>query len=170
MTKETFKTIPGYEGLYEISDKGNVKSLNYHGHLGNERILKPHLSNGYFCINLNKDKKQKRKTFGIHQLMAITFLDHIPCGYKLVVDHIDNNPRNNNLSNLQVITNRENCSKDQKGYSSKYTGVCWDKQTKKWLSRIVIGNKRKYLGHFENEIDAHEAYQNKLKEILNNNG
>ena len=161
-TEEVFKDIPGYEGVYQISDLGRVKSLK----LNRERILKPIVSgNGYLFVNLFCEGKQKNIT--VHQLVAIVFLNHTPCGHKIVVDHINCDEQDNRLSNLQLISNRENLSKDKKGYTSKYTGVCWKKQNKKWISQIIINGKAKYLGLFTDEYDAHLAYQRKLKEIIN---
>jgi ribosomal protein L15E len=72
----------------------------------------------------------------------MAFLNHTPCGYKIVVDHIDNNIKTDNrLENLQLITQRENVSKDIKNTSSKYIGVCWHKKAKKWRSSIQINGK-----------------------------
>jgi alkyl hydroperoxide reductase subunit AhpF len=97
----------------------------------------------------------------------MAFLGHVPNGQKLVVDHIDGDKLNNNLNNLQVITNRENTSKDRSGGTSKYVGVSWSKQNKKWKAQIRIDGKQIYIGHFTNDIDASQAYQKKLKEISN---
>ena len=69
---------------------------------------------------------------------------------------------NNNINNLQLISNRENISK-QKAKTSKYTGVSWSKRKKKWISQITINRKTIKLGIFVNELEASEAYQNKLK-------
>lgn len=158
MQNEIWKDIPEYEGLYQVSNLGNVKSLI------SNKILKPNNDMyGRLYVNLHKNKKSKSKK--IHQLVAMAFLGHKPCGYKLVVDHKDNNSLNNHIDNLQLISFRENSSKDKKGYSSKYVGVTWHKRDKKWTSSILINKKRIYLGYFENEIDAHNAYQNKLKKI-----
>lgn len=68
---------------------------------------------------------------------------------------------------MQIITNRENCSKDKTNKTSKYIGVSYDKFRYKWSAEIRENKKRHRLGRFENEYDAHIAYQNKLKEINN---
>jgi hypothetical protein len=157
---EVWKVIPEFES-YQVSNLGNVKSLKY----GKERILKqPINSKGYCQVNVYSNKKSKKKT--ISQLVAITFLNHKPCGFKIVVDHIDNNKLNNKLYNLQLITNRENLSKDRKG-NSKYTGVHLDKGRKKWRSAIRKNGKLKYLGVFTNEKEASQAYQKELKNLTN---
>ena len=170
---EIWKTIEGYEN-YQVSNFGRVKSLervinrsNNKKQFIRERILKYATSNsGYFFIVLNKDKKSK--VIYIHKLVAISFLNHKPCGFKIVVDHIDNNKLNNNLSNLQLITTRENLSKDKRHCSSKYTGVYLHKPTNKWLSHIRINGIKKHIGYFENELDASNAYQKVLLEITKN--
>ena len=97
----------------------------------------------------------------------MSFLNHTPCGYKEVVDHIDNDKLNNKVENLQLTTVRYNTSKDVKNSTSKYTGVCWHKNLQKWMCQIQIKGKNQYLGIFENEIDAHNAYQKTLKKINN---
>lgn len=164
--EEIYKDIPNYEGLYQVSNLGNVRSLdrvNSRGRNIKGLILSLKLRKGYKATNLCYNAKLK--TFNVHQLVAMAFLSHIPNGHKLVVDHIDNNPLNNRLDNLQIISNRENLSKDKKNGTSKYTGVYWNNSLGKWTSAIVINSNKKVLGHFECETEAHKAYQNKLKEI-----
>ena len=156
MIKEEWKPVKDYEGLYEVSNLGRVKSLRFN----KERILKP-IKDGRGYINVGLSSKKHL----VHQLVAINFLNHTPCGMKLVVDHINNNPLDNRLENLQLISFRENSSKDIKNKSSKYTGVSWDKSRNKWTSTIYILKKSIKLGRFKNEYDAHIAYQNKLKTI-----
>ena len=155
---EVWKDIPEFES-YQVSNLGNVKSLKY----GKERILKkPIGAGGYIQVGIYKNKKCSKRT--INQLMAIAFLNHKPCGHKMVVDHIDTNKLNNKLYNLQVITNRKNLSKDRKG-TSKYTGVFLAKGRNKWRAMISINGKQKHLGCFVNEKEAAQAYENELKKI-----
>lgn len=157
--KEVWLPVKGYEFIYEVSNLGNVKSLKYN----KERILKLCINTtGYNTVCLSENGKTK--TFKVHQLVAITFLNHKPNGHTIIVDHISNDKLNNKLSNLQLISQRENTSKDKKG-SSKYTGVCWHKTINKWTASININGKQRYLGSFINEIEASNAYQNKLKTI-----
>jgi len=163
---EIWKDIKGYEGLYQISSLGRVNSLsrltNSSNRLLSEKTLKPTTNRkGYLQISLSKDG-YKRKTITIHQLVAIAFLNHTQCGMKTVVDHIDTNKKNNNIENLQLITNRENISKEKRG-TSKYTGVSWSKIMYKWRADIYFNGKLRYLGCFTNEIDAYDAYQKELK-------
>ena len=167
--KEIFKDIPGYEGLYQVSNLGKVKSLrrkiyvNSGFYLSVEKILKQSISiRGYYLTTLTKNNKSITKS--VHSLVAMAFLDHTPNGNKIVVDHIDNNKKNNRLENLQIITHRENVSKDKKNKTSKYTGVSWDKVKNKWRSAIRLNEKNIYLGMFESEERASDTYQNKIKE------
>ena len=163
--EEIWKEVPGYEGYYEVSDQGRVRSLDREKWSGKSfyilkgRILKPKLSNGYKIVSLTLCGKTK--TFSVHQLVAISFLKHIPDGFKIVVDHIDNNKLNNKVDNLQLVTVRYNVSKDKKG-SSKYTGVCWNKRENKWVSCIRINGEQKRLGCFNTEEEASKYYQDAL--------
>lgn len=158
--QEIFIPIDGFED-YFISNLGNVKSKKN----GKEIILKQHLSKkGYLSVGLFK---VKRNTKRIHQLVAIAFHNHVPDGHNVIVDHIDNDKLNNNANNLQLISVRENTSKDQfrRNHTSKYVGVSWYKTLNKWRAIIRINGKVKHLGIFKNELDAAKAYQDKLKEI-----
>lgn len=157
---EKWKDIEGYKGLYQVSDIGEVKSLFFN----KEKILKKSLNKyGYLYVNLYL--KGKYKSCKIHKLVAIAFLNHTPVGMKLVVNHIDLNRLNNKLSNLEVITNRENCNHKHLKSSSIYTGVSWSNHAKKWMSQIWKEGGKKHLGYFINEIEAHHAYEKALSEI-----
>lgn len=173
--EETWKDIPNYEGLYQVSNFGNVKSLerviyrsNGRPYTVKEIILKGIIdSTEYLTVWLCKDGEPK--IFKVHQLVAMAFLGHTPCGHKIVIDHIDNNRTNNMLDNLQLTTPRHNVSKDIKVGTSKYIGVSWDKANRKWVSIIMINGKNNFLGRFNTEIDAHNAYQKRLKDINDSN-
>lgn len=171
MTEEVFKPIKGYEGIYEISNLGRVKSLERTivkddgiNQTFKERILIQTVnSKGYASVGLCKNKR--RKTHTIHKLVAMAFLNHKPNGFKIVIDHRNNNPLDNRVENLQLISNRENASKDRKGGTSKYTGVSWIKSRNKWGSSIYINGKSKFLGRFTSELEAHQAYQKALNSL-----
>ena len=162
---EVWKDVPEYKGHYQVSNLGNVKSTKFNKikNVGFINYAKKHLRQKprrYAAIC--KNGKLKQSTVAV--LMAITFLNHKPNGQKLVVDHIDNNPLNDKLYNLQIISNRINVAKDKKNKSSKFIGV--NKKKNRWIAQIGINNKLKYIGCFKTEIEASKAYQEELKKLL----
>ena len=159
---EVWKGIPEFES-YQVSNLGNVRSLNYNRTKQTKNLKLKINSRGRRAVNLSKNGINKANC-KVHQLVSMAFLNHKPCGHKIVVDHIDNDKLNNRLYNLQLITSRENSSKDKKG-TSKYTGVHLAKGRKKWRSSIRINGKNKHLGVFTDEKEASQAYQNELKKL-----
>ena len=160
--KEEFRRIKGYEH-YEVSDLGNVRKVahvSYYlgGFIGyhESRVIEPYFSNGYLHVCF------ERFNISVHTLVAITFLNHKPCGNKLVVDHINAISTDNRLKNLQVISHRENCSKDKKG-KSKYTGVGIDNDSFK--AQIRISGKVVHLGCFKDEENAANMYKMALQHM-----
>lgn len=102
--EEYWKPVPGYEGRYEVSDHGRVRSLNYR-HTGQIRVLRPKKTRDYYLrINLCKDGVVK--TFRVHRLVWTAFVGEIPEGYEL--DHINATPSDNRLSNLRCVTCKQN--------------------------------------------------------------
>lgn len=97
--QEVWKDIKGYEGLYQISNFGKVKSL-----YSNKILKNGNNGKGYLFVFLCKDKNSKR--FYIHRLVAVHFLPLI--GNKTQVNHIDGNKNNNKVDNLEWCTNKEN--------------------------------------------------------------
>lgn len=157
---EEFRDVDGYDGVYQVSNLGRVKSFKF----GKERILKVNInSSGYLTIGLYKDNKEKRRT--IHQLVAVAFLGHKMGGYKLVVNHINFNKLDNRVVNLEIVTARENTNRKHLKSSSIYTGVSWHKKSKKWNSQIYVNGKIKNLGYFTDELEASNAYQIALKNL-----
>ena len=170
---EEWKPIQGYEDMYEVSSFGRVKSLSrqmWNGKVfwtSKEIVLKQLIgTTGYYYVNLSKDNKAKTRK--VHQLVAEAFLGHIPDGtHKVVVDHISNNKLDNILSNLQLITQRENASKDTINKTASFTGVKKRKNRSRFTSTIIVNRKTIHLGMFDSEMEASEYYQNALKAIEN---
>ena len=95
--EEIWKDIEGYEGYYQVSNMGRVKSLNYK-HTGKERMLKQSKTNwGYSRVSFSKDGKSKH--YLVHRLVASAFCEN-PHGYNNV-NHKDENKQNNKASNLE---------------------------------------------------------------------
>jgi hypothetical protein len=147
---EVWKDIQGYEGLYQISNKGRVKSIKLNF------VRNSHANDrGYQIINLRKGTHSKSAR--IHRLVAIHFIPNPD--NKEQVNHIDFNPLNNTVENLEWVTNRENSchSVQRKKKSSKYVGVQFSKSHNKWISKIRFQGKRIQLGYFYTEQEAYEA-------------
>jgi len=161
MKEEIWKDIPGYEGHYQVSNCGQVKSLKF----GKERILK-HSTDGYGYLMVGLCIHVKQKTFKIHQLVAMAFLNHEPNGYNIIVNHIDNNPLNNNIDNLELVSVRYNSSCHKTD-----PGVTWYQLLRnKWRTTININKKTIHLGYFTDKQDAIIQYQKALNNIHLYNG
>lgn len=165
--EEIWKKIPTLNGDYEASNLGRVKS-KVRKFVIMDRVLTESVgTHGYMVVGIRINKSTK--AFPVHQLVAMAFLGSNFSENKLVVDHIDNNKLNNNLTNLHLVTFRYNVSKGKslRTYSSKYTGVSWWKNMKKWVAESSVNGKRKYIGSFNSEIEAHNSYIKYLKENTN---
>ena len=101
--EESWKDIEGYEGLYQISNKGRVKSLK-NNKTKKEKILKPINVKGYLKVDLYKNKT--RKNLLVHRLVANAFLTN-PHNL-LEVNHKDENKQNNSVENLEWCTHKYN--------------------------------------------------------------
>lgn len=108
--EEAWKDVPGYEGYYQVSSYGTVRSLSrrqWNGHkywYNKEKVLRPGRKKRYDHLQLSKGNKVK--TFQVHQLVASTFMGPQPVN--MDVCHLDNNPKNNKLSNLKYVSRKEN--------------------------------------------------------------
>lgn len=101
--KEIWKDIAGFEGRYQVSNKGNVKSLHYRGHDVESVMKLSEHHTGYLIVQLGK---KPAKVCLVHQLVAKAF---IPLAEgKNFVNHIDGNKHNNCVSNLEWVTTQEN--------------------------------------------------------------
>lgn len=151
MQKETWKDIKGYEGLYQVSNFGNVRNKKF-------KILKPRKNkNGYFQVNLSKNNKHKN--YYVHRLVAIMFLKNeydYPC-----INHKDENKLNNNINNLEWCSYSYNnnygimknlCSKVILQYDKNYNLI------KEWNS---INEIERNLNIFHGSIS--KCCQGKLK-------
>ena len=144
------KDVIGYEDKYAVDEDGNVWSKNYRrsGKMGKMKGGTDH--GGYRMVVLRKDGKQKSCT--VHRLMAEAYLPDFCKG--MIVDHIDRDITNNNLSNLRMVTQQQNTfNSKSKGYTFRK-----DKKTKPWQGQIMKDGKQHHLGFFATEEDARQAY------------
>lgn len=150
---ETWKDIKGYEGLYQVSDLGRIKSL-----IKNKILKQPKDRYGYLFVTLYTNKIPK--IHKSHRLVALNFIENKEG--LLQVDHIDRDKTNNNLTNLRWCSSRDNISfykiKDSRK-TSKYIGVSFCNRRKMFVAQIGIGKLKKHLGYFDNELDAHLKYE-----------
>jgi hypothetical protein len=168
MKREQWKPIKGYEGLYEISSYGRVKSL-YRivvSNTGkqrtiNEKILtnnkRPkHANSKYFIYSIKLNKNGISKRFKIHRLVG----QYVPNPFNLpYMNHIDGDPLNNYHLNLEWVSHRENMCHcvDKTKTSSQYIGVSYSKKDRVWRSEISVNTKRINLGSYNNELTAYQA-------------
>jgi phosphomannomutase len=133
---EVWKDIVGYVGLYQVSNLGNVKSLDKicggrKGIVKGKPIATQDNGRGYINVCLNKDGQAKRVY--VHRLVAEAFLPKE--NLKDCVNHKDGNKANNNLDNLEWVTRSENM---QHAYSNGLAKQYERSGTKNPAARVVI--------------------------------
>jgi len=154
---EVFLPIENYDN-YFVSNFGNVKNSKT-----NKIMKQSNNKDGYKKIGLTKNGKQKY--FLIHRLVGKAFLENPD--NKPVIDHIDNNPANNNVKNLRWATSKDNSANQGKSKNNKsgFKGVAYHKPSNKYRAQIRINGKIKHLGYFETAEEASKVYEAKAKEI-----
>ena len=132
---ECWKDIEGYEGLYQVSNLGRVKSLRRSAVLGKnirevkEKIIKPFITNkGYYQILLSKKGKTSHKY--VHRLVAMAFIPN-PNEY-IIINHKDENPLNNCVDNLEW------CDYSYNNNYGNRNKIVSDKMTNGKLSKQVL--------------------------------
>jgi len=143
------RLIPVTRGMFAIVDADDYYQLvKYKWHINSNKYT-PYAS-----------RRSGAKTLKMHRVIMAA-PDH------LVVDHIDHNGLNNCKSNLRLCTpaqNRHNCGSNR-GATSRYKGVSWRKDAKKWEAMIRYNKKMYRLGAFKNEIQAAKAYDKKAAQL-----
>jgi hypothetical protein len=151
---EEWKDIEGYDGDYQVSSLGRVRSLKW----GKIRMLKLSTTyRGYFCVNLWK--RNKPRYFRIGRLVAQAFLPD--WDEALQVDHINGVKTQDCVENLRMVTNVENnrsFKTKTQGCTSRFRGVAWHKRQRRWAAIITLAGKLKHLGYFDDEKEAARAY------------
>ena len=145
--EEVWKPIKGYEHKYEVSNLGNVRSLDYNN-TGTIKILKPqrrtHTGNDYLFVNFSGKMKF------IHRLVAQAFIDNPnnkPC-----INHIDGNKQNNTLDNLEWCTYQENENHSRKVLKKKVNVNNYNKMKKERdLYKNIVDKAIEYI---ENDLQS----------------
>lgn len=113
-----------------------------------------HCQIGIFC-----------KNYMAHRIAWAHFYGEHPNGY---IDHINNNPKDNKISNLRIATQSQNMAnaRIRKNNTSGFKGVSWSKRSQKWYAYINTGNKMVALGLFVEFKDAVRAREKAEKEFF----
>lgn len=158
-----WKDIPGYPD-HQASNMGDIRYR--------KKIVKSNITiNGYKVVNM-RTTPGKFKTENVHKLIAITFLNHVPNGHKLHIDHIDWDKTNNRVENLQIITARENAAKDSFRRKSVKTpaGSVFNRRTGKYHSSVHYKYDVINLGQFDTNKEALDAYETAIENLDKWNG
>ena len=139
------KEIHLSQGMVAQVDDENYEQLNQ---------WKWHIDKGgrTFYARHNVQLPQKRISLSMHR-----FILNAP--RNIQVDHIDHNGLNNQRNNLRLCNGTQNCqNRSARLHSSRFKGVVWRENNKKWQSRIKVNGNEKHLGIFTKELDAARAY------------
>jgi hypothetical protein len=159
------KDIPGYEGYYQISDNGDVFSLNrtvlrrsFQMSLSGKKLKVSKTTTGYYYVNLNKNHA---KNFKIHRLVAICFLEN-PNGYN-VVNHKNGIKTDNRAANLEW------CTKSHDSKEAIRIGLRKTKLDIYQVSQIRELSKTTKVFELKNQFKVHESTINRIlnREIWN---
>ena len=173
MEGEIWKDIKEYEGLYQVSNMGRVKSLNYRGCKGKERIMKQSFYyNGYLKISLKKNRKIK--TIKVHRLVAIAFIPNVE--NKPEIDHKNTIKTDNRVENLRFVTHKENMNNEltrkhnSEAENNRYKGRKHSEETKEKMSEAKKGksnsNYKGFICIFPNGEVTKEMTKKELEEML----
>ena len=159
INNENWKPVEGFEKLYEVSDKGRVRTTR-------GLVLKTHPQNsGYLQITFTLNGK--RTKYLVHRLVALHFISNPED--KKYVNHKNGDKLDNSVENLEWVTNSENILHARttglnpynlptlglkKGKGSIYRGVSYDKTRNKWMSCIRHNKVNYHQKRFNTEIEA----------------
>ncbi len=163
------KKIELTQGKFSLVDDENYNWLNQYKWYANKK------GNTYYAKrqitirsgNKQKNIKQKQKMILMHREIVERKLNR-QLRKDEDIDHINGDGLDNTEKNLRICDSSKNGGnrKKQKGTTSIYKGVCFYKNSKKWMSSIELNQKQKHLGYFNNEIDAAKAYDKAAKELF----
>lgn len=126
-----------------------------------------HYTNGGGFRAYRKTSKKSEKHYSqyMHRVILSRMLDR-DLNSKEIVDHINHDPLDNRRSNLRLATTSENVRNGRRHMdgSSDFKGVCWDASRSKYSARILVDGKNKFLGRFDDPVQAAKAYDEAAKE------
>lgn len=154
MIIEKWKTIDGFEGIYQISNYGGVRTLR----MGGKIMIPEKTRKGYLRVSLWKEGVRTRVL--VHRLVAEAFIGKSD----LRVNHKDLNKGNNHVRNLEFLSDRENTAHFRRSTGRKLPiGVRVMRD--RFQARLNVADKVMYLGVYDTPEMASEAYQNALKSL-----
>lgn len=166
--KEEWRDIPGYEGQYQVSNLGDVKSIprKFYDSTGRIQNIKGKMlsktpdKDGYYRCGLSK--KGKVSNYFVHKLVAICFLGDRPDNFQ--VNHIDGNKNNNKVSNLEYCTMRDNITHKNTKNGVKKFGIR-ELPSGRFQARIRYGKDCISIGSYDTKKEAYYAYYVKYIEL-----
>jgi len=150
-----FRRIPLTRDKYALVDPADFDRLSeYKWHIVGAR------GTFYAVRNTGQQLGQKRIVVKMHREIL-----KVPDG--MFVDHINHNGLDNRRANLRPATQAQNARNRRKvhrdNYHSNYKGLTWYKHQNRWAVRVMVDNKSKFIGYFDNELDAAKAYDTAAK-------
>jgi hypothetical protein len=160
LPNEIWLPLVGFETLYKVSNMGRIKNKNH-------QLLSTRERRSYLAASLTANSISH--DMPIHRAVALTFIPNPFNRY--CVNHINGKKFDNRVENLEWVSARENTchALDKTKTTSKYTGVIQRKDTLKWRAYINPYGKNIWLGQFNTEEEACEAYKEALEQFKFNN-
>lgn len=152
-TGELFWRRRDSKDFYPSSKKSALAvSSQWNGRLAGTRALTATDRSGYLNGHIHKHR------YRAHRVAWAHYYGYWPS----IIDHIDGDRTNNRISNLRIATAQQNACNRQaaSGKTSKYLGVSWHEQNKKWWAKAFFGGREMHLGFFSSEREAAQAYDN----------
>ena len=145
---EEYREIEFLETNLRVYRNGDIwrliKQSNQFGKTGDWILSRSLNTRKYYETYING------KHFKCHRIIGMVYIDNP----KLQIDHKNRIQTDNRVENLRIVTNQQNqFNRNAKGY-------CFDKRCNKYQAKIQVNGQRKYLGYFDTEEEAHQAYLN----------
>lgn len=149
---EEMKEIPLTQGKVALVDDEDYVELSKY------RWCAAKSEKTFYVSRHSPSVKGKRHTLLMHRVIM-----HPP--EDMEIDHINGNGLDNQKVNLRIVTTRQNGQNRHQKKTSKYPGVSWNKELMSWCANIQIKGRKRYLGAFNDEKKAADAYQTACKNL-----